>query len=187
MISMLKNWPGQVEVNGKLYDSIRDLHEIPVLGDIHIVLHTMAKTPEKTGGTKVDQGTDTEKVYRITVKKYMTQKSTPEFDFMSKWNGDSPMPLRTMVGTIDKQTPGMYHMTLHGSGKKTCNCLRCGRKLDNPVSRYYGIGPECMSKLGIVANVDEVDSIKEQLVDVIWSGFVIKSSILEMEEVANEH
>ena len=41
---------------------------------------------------------------RITVKSYMTQKSTPTFDFMSKWNNDTPMPLRVMYGTKLEET-----------------------------------------------------------------------------------
>lgn len=52
-------------------------------------------------------------MYKITVKKYMTEPSTPSFDFMQKWNNNTPMPLSTMFGTEVKQTRGMVYMQLH--------------------------------------------------------------------------
>ena len=36
------------------------------------------------------------KSYKITVKKYMTEPSTSNFDFQDKWNNGKPMPLCTM-------------------------------------------------------------------------------------------
>lgn len=185
MMTMLKDWQGQVEVNGTLYDRIQDVPNKLDLGQIHIVLHTKVQKAEIEASRRQDEQrtSTTPTEYLIKVKAYMTRKATPEFDFMAKWNNDNPMPIRIMQGVIDKETKGMVHMTLHGMGRKTCTCLRCGRDLENPVSRYYGIGPECMKKLGIVANIDEVESIKEQLVDITWSGWIIKSAILEQEEV----
>lgn len=52
------------------------------------------------------------KSYKITVKKYMTESSTPNFDFQNKWNDGKPMPLCTMQGTVTKETRGMLHMEL---------------------------------------------------------------------------
>lgn len=52
------------------------------------------------------------KSYKITVKKYMTEPSTPNFDFQDKWNNGKPMPLRTMQGEVIKETRGMYYMKL---------------------------------------------------------------------------
>lgn len=52
------------------------------------------------------------KSYRITVKKYMTEPATSTFDFHSKWNDDKPMPLTVMQGSIEKETRGMYYMSL---------------------------------------------------------------------------
>ncbi len=113
----------------------------------------------------------------------MTRKASPDFDFMAKWNNDNPMPLRTMQGTIEKETRGMVYMHLHGVGLKEIRCLRCGKELTHPVSRLYGIGPECIKKVGIVADIEDVDSIKEQLENVEWTGWIIKSAITEQEEV----
>ena len=74
------------------------------------------------------------KSYKITVKKYMTEPSTPNFDFQDKWNDGKPMPLCTMHGKVTKETRGMFHMEL-----------------------------------------------KED--DISWTGWVIKSSIKEWEEI----
>ena len=74
------------------------------------------------------------KSYKITVKKYMTEPSTPNFDFQDKWNDGKPMPLCTMQGEVIKETRGMYYMEL-----------------------------------------------KED--DISWTGWVIKSSIKEWEEI----
>ena len=74
------------------------------------------------------------KSYKITVKKYMTEPATANFDFQDKWNGGKPMPLCIMQGEVIRETRGMYYMKL-----------------------------------------------KED--DITWTGFVIKSSIKEWEEV----
>ena len=52
------------------------------------------------------------KSYKITVKKYMTEPSTPNFDFQDRWNYGNPMPLCTMHGKVTKETRGMFHMEL---------------------------------------------------------------------------
>ena len=52
------------------------------------------------------------KSYKITVKKYMTEQSTPNFDFQDRWNDGKPMPLCTMQGEVIKETRGMYYMIL---------------------------------------------------------------------------
>ena len=52
------------------------------------------------------------KSYKITVKKYMTEPATSNFDFQDKWNNGKPMPLCTMHGKVTKETRGMYYMEL---------------------------------------------------------------------------
>ena len=74
------------------------------------------------------------KSYKITVKKYMTEPATANFDFQDKWNDGKPMPLCIMQGKVIKETRGMYYMEL-----------------------------------------------KED--DITWTGWVIKSSIKEWEEI----
>ena len=123
------------------------------------------------------------KSYRISVRSYMTKPASLEFDFMAKWNNDKPMPLATMSGTVVRQTKGMVYMILHGEALPIVRCMRCGRTLSNPVSRKYGLGIECIQKVGIVADIDDVDSITEQLQKITWEGWIIRSAITECEEI----
>ena len=56
------------------------------------------------------------KAYKITVKKYMTESATVNFDFQDKWNNGKPMPLCIMHGKVTKETRGMFHMELKEDG-----------------------------------------------------------------------
>lgn len=191
MLTLIKNWKGPVEVNGTLYDSINavNLADIKTLGEINIkLLHT--EKIENKGNTSENRAIDVTE-YQITVKRYMTQKASATFDFMEKWNNNIPMPLRTMVGTVEKETRGMVYMKLHGDiiEERVCTCMKCGRVLTNPVSQYFGIGPECGGHNYVHPfNTDEelmaaVDAYKKQLRDIKWEGWVIKSAITERKEV----
>lgn len=191
MLNLLKNWKGPVEINGKLYDSMNhvNLADIKTLGEINIkLLHT--EKIENKGNTSENRTVDVTE-YQITVKRYMTQKASATFDFMEKWNNNIPMPLRTMVGTVEKETRGMVYMKLHGDiiEERVCTCMKCGRVLTNPVSQYFGIGPECGGHNYVHPfNTDEelkaaVDAYKKQLRDIKWEGWVIKSAITERKEV----
>ena len=191
MLTLLKNWKGAVEINGTKYESI----DIAFKGlnpkeieQISIRLLPLEKTVEKAGNISKSDGVQE---YRIKVKKYMTEKATPQFDFMAKWNNDVPMPLRIMTGTVDKETRGMVHMTLHGDmyAEQMCTCMKCGKRLTNPVSQYFGIGPECGGH-NYVNPFDSDEELKKavaqyrkQLREITWSGWVIKSAITEQEEV----
>ena len=129
------------------------------------------------------------KSYKITVKKYMTEPSTVNFDFQDKWNNGKPMPLCIMQGEVIKETRGMYYMKLQGKAEHTSKCLVCGKKLTNPISKLYGIGPECSEKVGLIRIESEEEAkeklkhIMEQVDDISWNGWVIKSSIKEWEEI----
>lgn len=178
---LLKDWKGEIDINDKHYTSVQDATSgfKTLSDDCHIFLHSCVKSASQT---IVDANNDTVE-YRITVKKYMTEPASPSFDFMEKWNKNIPMPLRTMTGTIEKETRGMVYMKLHGQAEPVVRCMRCGRLLTNPISQHYGIGPECMSKLGLVCDITDVDTIKKKLVDVTWEGWIIKSAITEREEL----
>ena len=180
MITALKNWNGKVAINGTEYDNINDT-TLPN-GKITITLYQKTAVVSDKPSTPIIKTTDKTE-YKVTVKQYMTKKATPDFDFMEKWNNNNPMPLRTMVGTVEKETKGMVYMKLHGQGEPVITCLRCGKELTNPISRHYGIGPECMCKLGLVADITDVAEIKKQLVDITWEGWLIKSAITNKEEV----
>lgn len=182
MLSQLKSWSGEVDINEKHYSTIQDATSDfkHVSDDIHIKLYSKRKSQSKAIITALN---DTVQEYRITVKRYMTETATPSFDFMKKWNNNVPMPMRTMTGVKVKETRGMVYMKLHGQAEPVVRCMRCGRQLTNPISQHYGIGPECMSKLGLVCDINDVETIKKKLVDVVWEGWIIKSAITESEEV----
>lgn len=181
---LLKDWKGELDVDEKHYMSVEDAETVfkQLSTDSHILLRSSVKNANMS---KLEASESNLTEYRITVKKYMTEKASPGFDFMAKWNNDNPMPLRTMTGTIEKETRGMIYMKLHGQAEPVIKCMRCGRTLTNEVSKMYGIGPECITKIPMLMNLDisDVDNIKKKLVDVVWEGWIIKSAITEKEEM----
>ena len=129
------------------------------------------------------------KSYKITVKKYMTEPATSTFDFQDKWNSGIPMPLCIMQGEVIKETRGMYYMNLQGKAESTSKCLVCGKSLTNSVSKLYSIGPECSEKIGLIRIESEEEAkeklkrINEQIDNITWEGWVIKSAIKEWREL----
>ena len=186
MKEFLNNWKGSVEVDGVLYENNKAIPSYLSLSENSVVvLHTLKKSSSPQASVSSDR------VYRITVRQYMTKRSTPEFDFMKKWNDDVPMPLMTMVGTIEKETPGMYKMKLHGdiTGKPIENCMKCGKSIDNPVSQYFGMGPVCgnhnyVNPFETKEDLQEaLNEYRKRLIQITWEGWVIKSAITDMEEI----
>jgi len=179
MITLLRNWKGSIDINDKHFDTVaqaagfiatESLDDVTIkLSSNHV--NVPVEQPAKSGEQ------------RILVKSYMTRKSSDDFDFMKKWNNDIPMPIRRMQGTVEKTTRGMVYMKLHGFAKKTIVCQCCGKELTNPVSRAYGVGPICLGKMGITEEIDNVAGITEALEKITWEGWIIKSAILEEEEV----
>lgn len=134
------------------------------------------------------------KIHKIEVKSYMLKKATPDFDFMAKWNNDIPMPLKIMVGTVEKETRGMIYMKLHGDilSEKTCHCMKCGKLLTNPVSQYFGIGPECGGH-NYTNPFDTEEALKEAVADykiklnnITWEGWIIRSAIVSDDIIGGE-
>lgn len=171
---LLKDWNGEILIDDTAVVDFKTLST-----DSHIKLFAKRKNANKT---QIEAVNDTVE-YCITVKKYMTEKASAGFDFMAKWNNDNPMPMRIMQGTIEKETRGMVYMKLHGLAKPTITCRCCGKELTNPISRHYGIGPICLGKIGITRDIDDIENIKEELVNINWEGWIIKSAITKKEEV----
>lgn len=191
MITMLKDWEGRITVNGQEFDTVQNAISSfkASSGEICIKLHPKQEMRPNAENKCVISDSTGE--VRITVKKYMTEKSTPSFDFMAKWNNNVPMPLRTMTGKVIKETRGMVQMELHGDiwAQKISTCMCCGRKLTNPVSQYFGIGPECgghnyVNPFNSEQELQEaVAEYKKKLQATTWTGWVVKSAIIEEVEV----
>ena len=178
MIKYINDWKGKFEINGTVYDSLAAITSIPEGATIKLLTNHVAKPVDTVSD-------DTEWV--ITVRPYMTKKASPEFDFMAKWNKDIPMPFRTMIGTKVKETNGMVYMKLHCDilYRKHFSCMCCGRPLTNPVSQYFGVGPECGGH-NYVNPFDSDEELKETveayrkvLLNQTWEGWIIKSAITE--------
>ena len=194
MLTMLKNWKGAVEINGVRYENINDAvkSDLSDFSQIHIILHSASKNASKSV-TECQSVESVQSVqqYKVTVKKYMTQKGSTSYDVITKSKNDNPMPLRTMIGTVEKETRGMVYMNLHGDiyAEKICTCMKCGRALTNPVSQFFGIGPECgghnyVNPFSSDAELKAaVKAYRMQLQDIKWSGWIIKSAITEKEEI----
>lgn len=178
------NWTGKVQIDDKVYDSISDA--MSATKSFSDNIHIKLLSNHKSANTSVSVHDTSTSEIEITVKSYMTRKAIPEFDFMEKWNDDNPMPLRVMQGVVVKETRGMVYMKLHGVARPTITCYCCGKELTNPVSRHYGIGPICLGKLGIIREIDDIDNIREELVNVEWEGWIIKSAILDKKEIKGE-
>lgn len=191
MYETIKNWTGAVEINGVLYNSCEiDFNSIFDTDNILLHCKTKSQLQSNTEQNKRIGATDN-KQYKITVKPYMLKKSSPQFDFMAKWNDDNPMPLRTMIGYKIDETHGMVKMRLHGDtdGKPVLHCMKCGKQITNPISQFFGLGPECgqhhytnpfESEEELQAVVDNYR--KNYLQKITWEGWIIKSAIIEEEE-----
>lgn len=189
MLELLKSWKGAVEIDGTEYEDIgHALNACKTLSNVSsIKLYAHARRSSQ----RITDALNSKSEYRVTVKQYMTKEASPEFDFMAKWNNNNPMPLRTMIGTVEKETRGMVYMKLHGDiyAEKICTCMKCGRPLTNPVSQFFGIGPECGGHNYVNPFDSEeelkaaVSAYKAQLQKITWEGWIIKSAIIEREEI----
>lgn len=193
MLRFLKDWSGAITIGDKEYASFNDIPSDFVLTDkVNIVLHPATKVVEvpkveQTTATSVELNANTQ--YRVKVKKYMTKPATPDFDFMAKWNNNIPMPLRVMVGEKVKETRGMVYMILHGDilEERTFSCMKCGKPITNPVSQFFGMGPECgghnyVNPFESETELKEaVEKYRQQLRELVWEGWIIRSAIEELE------
>lgn len=186
----VSRWNGAVQVNGILYPCITDA-ENSLKSDVVIQDVLLLRKEEKQNSGNFDEFSNTSE-FVVTVKPYMTQKSTPGFDFMDKWNDNKPMPLRTMVGVVEKSTKGMVYMNLHGDivTTQTQCCLKCGQPITHNVSRYFGLGPVC-GKHNYIHPFDSEEELRaevekyrnEVLRKITWQGWIIKSAIINWEEL----
>ena len=83
----------------------------------------------------------------------------------------------------------MIYMELKACVMETDCCMKCGKTLTHPVSRLYGLGPECGGHFHINPfNTEEelqaaLDEVKQKLESVTWSGWIAKSGVEYATEV----
>jgi hypothetical protein len=186
----LKAWPGAIEIDGTIYHSVETAQN--ALNSACLNFSSIKLCDKQKQAPEKPVSVDGVTTYKITVRQYMTKPASPEFDFMAKWNNNIPMPMRTMVGTIEKETSGMVYMHLHGDITSTVTqyCMKCGKAISNPVSQFFGMGPECggHNYTNPFESEEELKSVvenyrKNYLQKITWSGWIIKSAIVEREEV----
>jgi hypothetical protein len=185
-------------VNGLLYPNSQAAWEAlqDFDGELEIVLNPpneqKAEAAVKQRVQQLEPDEEDILLWRVKVRQYMTKKSTPEFTFMKERNNDIPMPMRIMYGEIVDETPKMYKMKLHGRAEKDAICCSyCGRTLTHPISRYYGIGPECgehayFAPMRVLQRIEDEEVLfqmaDDKLREVQWEGWIPKSAIESMYE-----
>jgi hypothetical protein len=191
MLDLLKEYKGNIIVNGIFYNNVSEAIEKlkNFNGEIEVKLNLPKEEPQnKISNLYLDNN-----IYRIKVRQYMTKPSCPEFNFHENWNNNIPMPMRIMIGKKIQETKGMIKMELWGDiiEEQTDYCMKCGKILTNPVSKYFGIGPECgghnyVNPFDSPAELKAaIKAYKEKLNKTTWTGWIIKSAI-EEEEILKE-
>lgn len=190
MESLIKSIERQPEMNGlSMQEFLNQFEEGQTVSITYLATIKEEKkqvVPLHISGDGVHKGHE----YIVRVKKWMTQETTSsDFDFMQRWNNNIPMPFRVMQGSVLSETRGMVFMELKGTVLKTDYCMRCGRPLTHPVSRLYGLGPECGGHAHINPfNTEEelyaaFAEVKEKLGSITWKGWIAKSGIEYATEV----
>lgn len=158
--------------------------------EVSVVFRAVQKKPEEKplhiSGNHMRKGHE----YIIRVKRWMTEQTTNDsFDFMRHWNKNIPMPMRVMRGRVLSETRGMLYMELRACTLKTDYCMRCGKPLSHPVSKLYGLGPECGGHYHINPfNTEEelqaaIKEVRQKLNNVTWTGWIAKSGVEYATEV----
>lgn len=158
--------------------------------EVSVVFRAVEKQPEEQplhiSGNHMRKGHE----YIVRVKRWMTQKTTDDsFDFMRHWNQNIPMPMRVMRGRVLSETRGMLYMELRACPMETDYCMRCGKPLTHPVSKLYGLGPECGGHYHINPFETEeelhsaIEEVKQKLNNIVWTGWIAKSGVEYATEV----
>lgn len=188
MVDFVKNWAGKVSINDTEYNNGTEID-----GALDFDTSTVIILNKQFESHSPQENIEDHEEYVVTVKQYMTKQATPDFDFMQRWNNNNPMPMRTMVGTKVKETRGMVYMDLHCDilSERTTVCMKCGKELTNPVSQYFGVGPECgghnyINPFNSEKELHEaVENYRKQLQNIKWSGWIIKSAIVSLKNKEN--
>lgn len=90
---------------------------------------------------------------------------------------------RIVEGVVLRETDKALLVRVHATIRNTITCLRCGRFLENPVSRLIGIGPVCCEKMGLPRpkfnelSPEELEYLKSLIQSIEFEGWLPKSQI----------
>ena len=141
--------------------------------------------PTRISGESMRRGHE----YIVRVANWMTEKATEYSPFMKQWNANVPMPFVVMRGRVLSEARSMLYMELRACTLRTDNCMRCGKPLTHPVSKLYGLGPECGQHYHINPfNTEEelsraIQEIREKLSAITWTGWIPKFGVMYAVEV----
>lgn len=101
--------------------------------------------------------------------------------WLSKKNG---LASAVMIGKVVTVRGRGFYFTGHASARPSDNCHRCGRYIENPVSRLVGYGPYCSDQLGINRNLDEalVEATRREVESITWEGWLPSSRVTVFKE-----
>ena len=190
MEALIKSIERQPQLNGmsieEFLQNLKDGQTVSIVYPAVVQAEKKEPQPLHISGNSVRKGHE----YIVRVKKWMTEETkSSNFDFMERWNNNIPMPFRVMRGRVLSETRGMVFMELRACVLKTDYCMRCGRPLTHPVSRLYGLGPECGGHAHINPfNTEEelqaaIHEVRKKLNDITWKGWIAKSGIEYATEV----
>lgn len=128
--------------------------------------------------------------YIVKVKHWMTEfLEEDNSQFIQPWDRNTPMPFRVMRGRVLSETRGMLYMDLKACTLRTDYCMRCGKPLTHPVSKLYGLGPECGKHYYINPfNTEEelyesIQEVRRKLNNITWTGWIPKFGVEYATEV----
>jgi hypothetical protein len=115
---------------------------------------------------------------RFEFQSWLTKKNS----FHNGKNRGIPVPMRVMFGKVISQTDKGYYIEVYGKPEPTTHCLHCMHPLTHKVSMFYGLGPHCGKHFYISGiseeNLEEhLDTIRKNMAEVQWKGFVPKVSV----------
>lgn len=86
---------------------------------------------------------------------------------------------RELSGEVKRTTEKAVLVRAHAIARPSDTCLRCGRMIENPVSRLVGYGPWCSDELGIPRNFTEeqLDEVRARVAEVVFEGWLPRSGV----------
>lgn len=102
---------------------------------------------------------------------------------MKKWLANKNRISTELQGEVKAETENAILFKGHAFAEERTHCIRCGRELTHPSSKYIGFGPVCSAKLGVRWPTEEeltpeqIAEVKQRIEKIEWEGWLPKSQI----------